>query len=66
MSFCFWGDKAFILKFYNRLKDPIKDKILRENRLSIYLLMREKALKIDQQMYQREIKKKGISLRPSI
>ena len=43
-----WGNKAYTIQFYNRLKDLIKNKISREKYPTSFLTMAKKALRIDQ------------------
>ena len=38
----------YITQFYNKLKDPIKDKITQADKLTTFITIAEKALKINQ------------------
>lgn len=54
-----WDAAAQIAKFYQGLKDPIKDEVSRTERPTTFKAMVELATRIDNRQYERQLEKKG-------
>jgi Retrotransposon gag protein len=57
VSFLEWDDAALCFAFYNGLKDSIKDELARDERPSPLSALMEKAIKIDNRLFERQREK---------
>ncbi|KAF6805928.1 reverse transcriptase domain protein [Colletotrichum sojae] len=54
-----WGDEALIAKFYQGLKEDVKDELARTDRPDELHLFIDMAVKIDNRLYERRLERKG-------
>ena len=54
-----WGEQALIVCFYNGLRDDVKDELSREARSEILSEITDKAIRIDNRLYERRLERKG-------
>lgn len=55
-----WGDEALMARFYDGLKDRVKDDMARGDRPDDLKEMVETAIRIDNRLYERHLEKKGV------
>lgn len=60
-----WDDEALGFQFYTGLKENIKDELARDGRPNVLEDLIEKAVKIDNRIYERYLERKGGSTRTS-
>jgi len=59
-----WGEQALIVCFYNGLRDDVKDELNREARSEILSKITDKAIRIDNRLYERRLERKGHNIVP--
>lgn len=59
-----WGEQALIVCFYNGLRDDVKDELSREARPTNLATITNRAIRIDNRLYERRLEKKGQGIVP--
>jgi hypothetical protein len=54
-----WADEPLMNLFYNGLKDPVKDELCKEDRPNLLSQFIERAVRIDNRQYERQMEKRG-------
>jgi len=60
-----WNDEAFMSQFYQGLKEDVKDELSREDRPEELATYIERAVKIDNRLWERKMERKGNYPRPN-